>query len=146
MIFNLGALPYRGDREPSREASSRLERAAARLWSRDSAKAPSDEPCPLTLKVTSPPAVTRLILLKSALGTGDHSELFKTTETYRAGAEGRAKIDSLLRTLYSLLEDLMFLQSGTAQLVRNTDILGELKKLSESCRLRLVATRLRRTW
>lgn len=73
-----------------------------------------------------------LILLKSALGgkDADHSELFKTTETYRAGAEGREKIDNLLRTFYSLLEDLMFLQSGTPQLVRNTDILGELKKMS----------------
>jgi DNA polymerase-3 subunit delta' len=79
-----------------------------------------------------------LILLKSALGgrsgtqNSDHSELFKTTESYRSGAEGRAKIESLFRTLYSLLEDLMFLQSGTGQLVRNTDILGELKKMSEA--------------
>jgi DNA polymerase III subunit delta' len=73
-----------------------------------------------------------LILLKSALGSADHTDLFKTTETYRAGAEGRAKIDVLLRTLYSILEDLMFLQSGAEQLVRNTDILGELRKLSES--------------
>jgi DNA polymerase-3 subunit delta' len=75
-----------------------------------------------------------LIMLKSALGGNDsntHTELFKTTESYRSGAEGRAKIDILLRTFYSLLEDLMFLQSGTAQLVRNTDILGELKKMSE---------------
>jgi DNA polymerase-3 subunit delta' len=75
-----------------------------------------------------------LIMLKSALGGSDsnaHTELFKTTESYRSGAEGRAKIDILLRTFYSLLEDLMFLQSGTAQLVRNTDILGELKKMSE---------------
>ncbi len=73
-----------------------------------------------------------LILLKSALGAGDHSELFKTTESYRPGAEGRQKMDNLLRTLYLLLEDLMFLQSGTTQLVRNTDIMGELKKLSEA--------------
>jgi DNA polymerase-3 subunit delta' len=73
-----------------------------------------------------------LIILKSALGGGDHTELFKATESYRAGAEGRAKIDSLLRTFYSLLEDLMFLQSGAGQLVRNTDILGELKKMSEA--------------
>jgi len=76
-----------------------------------------------------------LIMLKSALGGNDgntHTELFKTTESYRSGAEGRAKIDILLRTFYSLLEDLMFLQSGTAQLVRNTDILGELKKMSEA--------------
>ncbi len=79
-----------------------------------------------------------LIMLKSALGGRDkdndnaHTELFKTTETYRSGAEGREKIENLLRTLYSLLEDLMFLQSGAGQLVRNTDILGELKKMSES--------------
>ncbi len=73
-----------------------------------------------------------LIMLKSALGAGDHTDLFKTTESYRSGAEGRAKIHALIRTLYSLLEDLMFLQSGAAQLVRNTDILGELKKMSES--------------
>ena len=73
-----------------------------------------------------------LVMLKSALGSGDHSELFKTTESYRPGAEGRQKMDSLLRTLYLLLEDLMFLQSGTAQLLRNTDIQGELKKLSET--------------
>jgi DNA polymerase-3 subunit delta' len=73
-------------------------------------------------------------MLKSALGGGDnaHTDLFKVTETYRSGAEGRAKIDALLRTFYSLLEDLMFLQSGTERLVRNTDILGELKKLSQS--------------
>jgi DNA polymerase III subunit delta' len=73
-----------------------------------------------------------LVLLKSALGSGDHTELFKTTESYRAGAEGRARIDGLLRTLYSLLEDLVLLQSGAPQLVRNTDILGELKKMSEA--------------
>ena len=73
-----------------------------------------------------------LITLKSALGSGDHTELFKITESYRSGAEGRAKIDNLLRTLYSLLEDLMFLQSAAPQLVRNTDVLGELKKMSEA--------------
>src|SRR5208282_1370193 len=76
-----------------------------------------------------------LVMLKSALSSNnssDHTELFKVTETYRPGTEGREKIDNLLRTLYSLLEDLMSLQSGAAQLVRNTDILGELKKLSES--------------
>jgi DNA polymerase-3 subunit delta' len=71
-------------------------------------------------------------MLKSAISGGDHTELFKTTETYRAGADGREKIDNLLRTLYSLLEDLMFLQSGAPQLVRNTDILGELRKMAEA--------------
>ncbi len=73
-----------------------------------------------------------LVMLKSALGAVDHTELFKVTESYRAGAEGREKLDNLLRTIYSLLEDMMFLQSGAPQLVRNTDIVGELKKMSES--------------
>ena len=73
-----------------------------------------------------------LIILSSALRTGDHTELFKTTETYRPGAEGREKTEQLLRTLYSLLQDLMFLNSGTPGLLRNTDIQGELKKLSEA--------------
>ena len=73
-----------------------------------------------------------LILLNSALRGSDHCELFKTTETYRPGADGREKIDILLRTLYSLLEDMLFLQSGTQQQVRNSDIQGELKKMAET--------------
>jgi DNA polymerase-3 subunit delta' len=73
-----------------------------------------------------------LTILNSALRTGDHSELFKITETYRAGADGRTKIENLLRTLYSLLQDLTFVNSGTPQFIRNTDILPELQKLGES--------------
>jgi DNA polymerase III subunit delta' len=72
-----------------------------------------------------------LAILSSALRATDHSELFKITETYRAGAEGREKTEKLLRALYSLLQDLTFLNSGTPDLVRNTDILGELKALAE---------------
>jgi DNA polymerase-3 subunit delta' len=73
-----------------------------------------------------------LTILQSALRSGEHSELFKMTETYRAGAEGREKLGTLLRTLYSLLQDLTFLNSGTPELVRNTDISSELKKLAEA--------------
>jgi DNA polymerase-3 subunit delta' len=73
-----------------------------------------------------------LTILNSALRSADHSALFKVTETFRAGAEGREKTENLLRTLYSLLQDLMFLGSNTPELVRNTDIQGELKKLAES--------------
>lgn len=72
------------------------------------------------------------VLLNSALRGGDHSELFKVTEGYRAGAEGRQKTEELVRGLYSLLQDLLFLNSGTPDLVRNTDVLGELKKLAEN--------------
>ncbi len=73
-----------------------------------------------------------MAVLHAALRSGDHSELFKITESYRAGAEGREKTERLLRTLYSLLQDLTFLNSGTPELVRNTDIEPELKRLSEA--------------
>ena len=72
-----------------------------------------------------------LTILRTALRAADHSELFKITETYRAGAEGREKIELLLKCTYSLLQDLMFLESKSQALVRNTDILGELRKLAE---------------
>ena len=72
-----------------------------------------------------------LTILNTALRAADHSELFKVTETYRAGAEGRDKTEKLLRTLYSLLQDLTFLNAGTPELLRNTDIQPELKKLAE---------------
>jgi DNA polymerase III subunit delta' len=71
-----------------------------------------------------------LTILNSALRSDDHSELFKVTETYRPGVEGREKIDQLLRTLYCLLQDMMMLSSGTPELVRNTDVLRELQKLA----------------
>jgi DNA polymerase-3 subunit delta' len=73
-----------------------------------------------------------LTILNTALRATDHSELFKVTETFRAGAEGRDKIEKLLRTIYSLLQDLTFLNSNAPELVRNTDIQTELKKLAES--------------
>jgi len=73
-----------------------------------------------------------LIILNSALRSADHSELFKATETYRAGADGRDKIEKLIRTLYLLLQDLLFLNSNTPELVRNTDILPDLQKLAQS--------------
>jgi DNA polymerase-3 subunit delta' len=72
-----------------------------------------------------------LTLLRSAIAANDHSETFKITETYRAGAEGRDKTDQLLRTLYSLLEDLLMLKSDTPELLRNTDIRGELGRLAQ---------------
>jgi DNA polymerase-3 subunit delta' len=78
-----------------------------------------------------------LLLLASA-ATHDHSDLFRMTDSYRGGAEGKDKIDSLLRAAYSLLEDLLQIQSGTEDLVRNTDLLSELKKLSSSIDLKWI--------
>jgi DNA polymerase III subunit delta' len=73
-----------------------------------------------------------LTILGTALRSGEHSQLFKATETYRAGAEGRNKTDLLLTCLYSLIQDLLFLDSGTPKLVRNTDVVAELEKLGQS--------------
>jgi DNA polymerase-3 subunit delta' len=71
-------------------------------------------------------------ILNSALRGGEHTELFKITESYRPGAEGREKTEQLIRTLYSLLRDLVFIVSGTPDLIRNTDISTDLKKLADS--------------
>lgn len=131
MTFHLGALPFA-------EVESRLAQLRPDWNVRQRALvarlSEGAMGCALSFDIQSYAAARShaLIMLKSALGAGDHSELFKVTESYRAGAEGREKIDSLLRTIYSLLEDLMFLQSGAAQLVRNTDMVGELKKMSEA--------------
>jgi DNA polymerase III subunit delta' len=73
-----------------------------------------------------------LAILNSALWGGEHSELFKITESYRPGTEGREKTEALIRTLYSLLRDLVFIDSGAPELIRNTDIAAELKRMAES--------------
>jgi DNA polymerase III subunit delta' len=80
-----------------------------------------------------------LTILTTALRTSDHSELFRMTESFRPGAEGREKIEQLLMTLYSLLQDLMFLVSSVPELVRNTDILGELQKLAQNADFEWIA-------
>lgn len=73
-----------------------------------------------------------LTVLKTAVAGNDHSEMFKITETYRSGAEGRDKTDQLIRTLYALLEDMLLLKSNSPELVRNIDIKGELARLSQT--------------
>ena len=71
-----------------------------------------------------------LTVLGPAMGSKDHSDLFRATDTYRAGADGKAKTEYLIRTLYSLLEDMLFLRSGTPELVRNQDIQAELARMA----------------
>jgi DNA polymerase III subunit delta' len=60
----------------------------------------------------------------------DHTALFKMTETYRAGADGQTKTLALLRAFSLLLEDLLLLDSGTPELVRNIDLRAELDRLA----------------
>ena len=84
-------------------------------------------------------ARAQALTIPTSARNADHSELFKLTETFRAGAEGRDKMENLLRTLYSLLQDLMFLNSGAPELVRNTDMRAELKKLAEAADFNWIA-------
>ncbi len=129
MIVTLAALPAEEiERDLARhrpEWSAKQRALAARLSNGAVGAARSFDLAGYTTARTQ-----ALTILNTALRGADHSELFKVTETYRAGAEGRDKIEKLLRTLYSLLRDLAFLNSGTPELVRNTDIQAELKKLA----------------
>jgi len=71
-----------------------------------------------------------LLLLTTALGENDHAALFRATESYRAGAEGKMKTELLIAVLYSLLEDLLFLRSGVGEQMRNPDLAAELDAIS----------------
>src|SRR6267378_4324688 len=131
MVFSLGALPveevetYLTQHRPEWKAQERA--LVARLCAGALGRARSFD---LAAYVAA--RSNALTILKSALRSGEHSELFKITESYRAGAEGREKTEQLVRTLYSLLRDLMCLASNTPELVRNTDIQEDLKKLANS--------------
>ena len=71
-----------------------------------------------------------MFLLRNATQEPDHTALFKMTESYRAGADGQQKTTGLLRALSLLLEDLLLLDAGTPELVRNIDLRAELERLS----------------
>ncbi|MCL2660733.1 MAG: DNA polymerase III subunit delta', partial [Acidobacteriaceae bacterium] len=73
-----------------------------------------------------------LALIRSAMADADHTALFKMTETYRGGADGQQKTTDLLRTAALLLEDFLLIQSGTPELVRNTDMRSELERIAQS--------------
>ena len=62
----------------------------------------------------------------------DHTTLFKVTETYRAGADGQQKTLALLRAFALLLEDMLLIEAGTPELVRNTDLHAELTRFAQA--------------
>jgi len=72
-----------------------------------------------------------LIVLRTALKEPDYSQLFRATETYRAGADGQERTVHLLRALGSLVEDLLLVVAGTPALVRNIDLSAELDRLAQ---------------
>jgi DNA polymerase-3 subunit delta' len=77
-----------------------------------------------------------LVILHNATSEGtrdsDCGELFRMTETYRAGAEGQQKTSALLRAFASLLEDLLLLQAGSGPFIRNIDLTPELTRIAQS--------------
>jgi DNA polymerase III subunit delta' len=127
--FTLSALPlediesYLAKHRP--EWSARQRQLAARLSGGAVGRARS-----LDLEQYMAARKDALTLLTAAIRAGEHSELFKTTETYRGGGEGKEKTDQLLAAIYGLLKDLTALISGAPELVRNSDIAAELKSLS----------------
>ncbi len=71
-----------------------------------------------------------LVVLRTALRGQDDSALFRMTESYRAGADGQAKTQGLMRALHGLVEDLLLVHAGAAELVRNLDLAAELKTMA----------------
>ena len=130
MVFQLGALPveevdrYLANHRPEWKPQQRA--LVARLCEGALGRARSFD---LDAYVVA--RGDALNILSSALRGGEHSQLFKMTETYRAGAEGREKTEQLLRTLYSLLRDLMFIGAEIPLLIHNTDIQSQLIKLAD---------------
>ena len=70
-----------------------------------------------------------LALLNAGKG-GDHGSLFQATESYRAGAEGKAKTEGLLRTMSLLLQDVLYIKEAAPELIRNIDIAPGLRSLA----------------
>ncbi|HXM65184.1 MAG TPA: hypothetical protein VN911_00520, partial [Candidatus Acidoferrum sp.] len=130
MVFQLGALPveevdrYLANHRPEWKPQQRA--LVARLCEGALGRARSFD-----LDAYVAARGDALHILNSALLGGEHSQLFKMTETYRAGAEGREKTEQLLRTLYSLLRDLMFIGAEIPLLIHNTDIQSQLIKLAD---------------
>jgi DNA polymerase-3 subunit delta' len=131
LVFTLGALPvneieaYLEQHRP--EWNARHRQLAARLSAGAVGRAKS-----LDLEQYIASRKDALTLLTTAIRGGEHSDLFRATETYRGGGEGKEKTDQLISAIYGLLKDLLALTSGTPDLVRNTDITAELRSLSSN--------------
>ncbi len=73
-----------------------------------------------------------LVVLSQLEHTRDHAPLFRMTESYRAGAEGQAKIEALLQALSRLLEDVLLLRGGAPAQIRNIDLHAEIARLADT--------------
>ena len=138
MVFHLGAVPvedverYLAEQRPEWKAPQRA--LVARLSEGALGRARGFD-----VESYIAARADAMAILNSALLGGEHTALFKITESYRAGAEGREKTEQLLRTLYSLLRDLMFLGSGASAMLHNTDIQSQLAKMAEAADFEWIA-------
>ncbi|HXR98547.1 MAG TPA: hypothetical protein VN709_11965 [Terriglobales bacterium] len=66
-------------------------------------------------------------LLRGGLAQ-DALSVFRLSESTRTGKE---KFETLLEILYSVIQDIVYLQSGFSDAVRNVDSMAELQKLAE---------------
>jgi DNA polymerase-3 subunit delta' len=130
LLYRLGALPAAeielllAERRPELKPEQRA--LAARL-----AEGAVGRALTLDLDVYLASRKDALLVLRTALKEPDYSELFRTTETYRGGADGQEKTLNLLRALGALLEDLLLMVAGTPALIRNLDIAAELERMAQ---------------
>jgi len=130
IVYRLGALPAAeleavlGERRPELKAPERA--LVSRL-----AEGAVGKALGLDLETYLASRQDALIVLRTALREPDYAQLFRATETYRAGAEGQEKTIRLLRALGSLIEDLLLVIAGTPALVRNIDLTPELERVAQ---------------
>jgi DNA polymerase III subunit delta' len=129
-VHRLGALPAAeleqllAERRPELKSSERA--LASRL-----AEGAVGRALKLDLEAYLTSRQDALVLLGTALKEPDYSQLFRVTESYRAGADGQEKTIRLLRALGSLVEDLLLAVAGTPALMRNVDLQAELVRMAK---------------
>jgi DNA polymerase III subunit delta' len=133
-VFRLGALPLEQIEALLRERRKNWRPAQQALVAR-LAQGAVGQALGFDLEAYLASRTDALLILRNALRDPDFSALFRMTEGYRAGAEGQEKTSNLLRSLLSLLEDLLLIQSGTSQLVRNIDLEKELGAMAQQVSL-----------
>jgi DNA polymerase-3 subunit delta' len=130
MVHRLGALPAAeleqllNERRPELKSSERA--LASRL-----AEGAVGRALKLDLEAYLTSRQHALVILGTALKEPDYSQLFRVTETYRAGAGGQEKTISLMRALGSLVEDLLLAVAGTPALMRNVDLQADLVRMAQ---------------
>ncbi|MGA7244843.1 MAG: DNA polymerase III subunit delta' [Terracidiphilus sp.] len=138
VLYRLGALPVAeieqllAERRPELKPQRRA--LAARL-----AEGAVGRALTLDLEAYLASRHDAVLMLKTALREPDYSALFRTTETYRGGADGQERTISLLRALGSLLEDLLLMVAGTPGLIRNLDLSPELERMAQGMTIDWIA-------